>query len=51
MSLQAEMLPPLQDGEATQADHEAVCGIGLRPHFKYVLAATPLPGDSENRRV
>ena len=29
MSLQAEALPALQDDQAPQADHEAVCGLSI----------------------
>ena len=46
MSLQAETLTLLQDGETTQSDHEAVCGIGLRPQFKDGTDVTPLSGES-----
>ena len=42
MPLQAEMLPLLQDGETTQADHEAVCWIGSRSQRKNGTDATPL---------
>ena len=44
MSHQTEVLPALQDDEAPQADHEAVCGIGLRPKFKDGSTATSLRG-------
>ena len=45
------MLPRLQDGESMQADHEAVCGIGLWPQLKDGSDATPLPGESATWRV
>ena len=46
MSLQAETLPPLQDGETTQADHEAVCWIGLQYQRKDGTDATPISRES-----
>ena len=42
LSLQAEALHPLQNGENPQAHHKAVCGIGSRSQFKDGTYATPL---------
>ena len=42
VSLQAEAVLALQDDQASQADHEAVCGLGPRPQFKDGSVATSL---------
>ena len=48
MSLEAETVHQLQDGETIQSDHEEVCWIGSRSKRKDGTDATPISREQAN---